>query len=225
MPGTVDSGNHGDDQVTAVALPFSYTLYNQAFNSINVSSNGNAQFTTTDTAFTNVCPLPWAAHNFTIFPDWDDQRTDAKSGCAAFPGGTCGIFTSVSGTAPNRIFNIEWRTVYFSDVTMAANYERRGLYEGQNRLRRGLWRDAPNGNTQRHGGVQKDSPELYSIPLQRHRRAHDWRPKLTLQPCGSPTPTPTGTPTCTPSGSKIYNIAGFGASGQTTTTRIYDIRY
>ena len=61
MPGTTDSGNHGDDQVTAVALPFSYTLYDQTFNSINVSSNGNAQFTTTDTAFTNVCPLPWPA--------------------------------------------------------------------------------------------------------------------------------------------------------------------
>ena len=45
----------------------------------------------------------------------------------------------------------------------------------------------------------------------------------TLAPCGSPTPTPTGTPTCTPSGGKIYNIAGFGASGQTITTRIYDI--
>jgi hypothetical protein len=46
---------------------------------------------------------------------------------------------------------------------------------------------------------------------------------------GSPTPTatatatPTGSPTCTPSGSKIYNIAGFGLGIQTTTTRIYDI--
>src|SRR5206468_1471482 len=35
--------------------------------------------------------------------------------------------------------------------------------------------------------------------------------------------TPTGSPTCTPSGSKIYNIAGFGLGIQTTTTRIYDI--
>ena len=83
VPGTTDSGNHGDDQVTPVALPFSYTLYDQTFNSINVSSNGNAQFTTVDAAFTNVCPLPWGAHNYTIFPYWDDQRTDANSGCAA----------------------------------------------------------------------------------------------------------------------------------------------
>ena len=86
MAGTTDSGNHGDDQVTNIPLPFSYTLYDQTFTSINVSSNGNAQFTTTDTAFTNVCPLPWTTHNYTIFPYWDDQRTDANAGCAGFPG-------------------------------------------------------------------------------------------------------------------------------------------
>jgi len=36
VPGTTDSGNHGDDQVTNIALPFSYNLYDQTFNSINV---------------------------------------------------------------------------------------------------------------------------------------------------------------------------------------------
>src|SRR5262245_34798303 len=102
VPGDTDSGNHGDDQVTNVALPFSYTLYDQTFNSINVSSNGNAQFTTTDTAFTNAC-LPWASHNYTIFPYWDDQRTDnlGWAGCAAYPNGLCGVFTSVTGSAPD----------------------------------------------------------------------------------------------------------------------------
>ena len=119
VPGTTDIGNHGDDLVTTVALPFTYSLYGTNYTSINVSSNGNAQFTTTDTAFTNVCPLPWTTHNSTIFPYWDDQRTDAQT-AARVPGGVCGIFTSVSGTAPNRIFNIEWRTVYFSGGGTAA---------------------------------------------------------------------------------------------------------
>ena len=32
--------------------------------------------------------------------------------CATEPA-PLGIFTSTSGTAPNRIFNIEWRTIYF----------------------------------------------------------------------------------------------------------------
>ena len=55
MPGTTDIGNHGDDTVTTIALPFPYSLYDQTFTSINLSSNGNAQFMTTDAAFTNVC--------------------------------------------------------------------------------------------------------------------------------------------------------------------------
>ena len=59
MPGSTDTGNHGDDQTTTVPLPFSYSLYDQTFNSITVSSNGNAQFTTADTFWVNEC-LPWA---------------------------------------------------------------------------------------------------------------------------------------------------------------------
>src|SRR4030095_16047144 len=63
VPRTTDNGNHGDDRVTTIAHSFTYTPYDQSFNSISLSSNGNAQFTTTDTAFTNVCPLPWLNHN------------------------------------------------------------------------------------------------------------------------------------------------------------------
>ena len=103
VPGTTDIGNHGDDTVTTIALPFPYTLYDQTFTSVNLSSNGNAQFMTTDATFTNQC-LPWSAHNYTIFPYWDDLYL-VNSGF--------GIFTSISGTAPNRIFNIEWRAQYF----------------------------------------------------------------------------------------------------------------
>ena len=84
VPGTTDIGNHGDDQVTPLALPFPFTLYGQTFTSINLSSNGSAQFMTTDTAFTNVC-LPWTTHDYTIFPYWDDQRTDGKQRVLGFP--------------------------------------------------------------------------------------------------------------------------------------------
>ena len=49
VPGTTDIGNHGDDTVTTIALPFPYALYGTTFTSVNLSSNGNAQFMTTDT--------------------------------------------------------------------------------------------------------------------------------------------------------------------------------
>ena len=162
MPGTTDIGNHADDLVTTIALPFTYTLYGNSYTSINLSSNGNAQFTTTDAAFTNVC-LPWLAHNDSVFPYFDDQRTDVNAGCAGFPGGTCGIFTSVTGSTPNRIFNIEWRTVYFNNTAQAANHELR-LYEGQSRFDV-IYGAVAQGNTSATAGVQRDDTIFTQVLL------------------------------------------------------------
>jgi hypothetical protein len=180
VPGTTDIGNHADDLVTTIALPFPYTLYDQTFTSINLSSNGNAQFTTTDTAFTNQC-LPWATHNYTIFPYWDDQLTTS-------PGG---IFTSISGTAPMRIFNIEWRTTYFSGGGNA-NYELR-LYEGQSRFDV-IYGSATQGNTSATAGVQKNDTAFDQYFCNGAGMPATGGQSYILTPCTSPTPTPTGTP-------------------------------
>jgi hypothetical protein len=133
--GTTDVGNHGDDTVTSgVPLPFPFSFNGTNRTNINLSSNGNAQFTSTSTAFTNVCPLPTATMNNLIAAHWDDLRTDANTMCSVYPGGTCGIFTSTTGSAPNRIFNIEWRTVNHDTSTtnrFPINFEMR-LYETTN---------------------------------------------------------------------------------------------
>ncbi len=161
VPGTTDIGNHGDDTVTTIALPFPYNLYGTTFTSVNLSSNGNAQFLTTDTAFTNSC-LPWTTHNYTIFPYWDDLYL-VNSGF--------GIFTSVSGTAPNRIFNIEWRAQYFPG-SGSANVELR-LYEGQSRFDV-IYGTVSGGNTSATAGVQRDDHQRLRQPQQprQPRRPH-----------------------------------------------------
>ena len=133
MPGDTDIGLHTDDGDTFVALPFSFQLYDQTYNGVNVSTNGRLDFVCINEpngfmsaclpAPDNICPF-----DFTVFPNWSDYRTDTGlSGCSTFASG-CGVFTSVSGSAPNRIFNIEWRAVYFNDNSMTANFEVR-LYE------------------------------------------------------------------------------------------------
>jgi hypothetical protein len=195
VPGTTDIGNHGDDVVTTIAIPFSYALYGQSFTNITLSSNGNAQFTTMGTDFTNVC-LPWTNHNLTIFPYWDDQRTDANTGCASYPGGTCGIFTSVTGSAPNRIFNIEWRAVYFAAPTTRANHELR-LYEGQSRFDV-IYGEVANANTSATAGVQRDNTAFNQYFCNGAGGAATGGQSYTLIPCGTPTPTPPPTPTPTP---------------------------
>ena len=134
VPGTADTGNHGDDVDTVVALPFPFVLYGNTYNSVNVSSNGRLDFVVANESggYVTAClppPPNIGPYDNTIFPLWEDMRTDAAlSGCSGFPGGTCGVFTSVSGVAPNRIFNIEWRAVLFNNNASRHNFEAR-LYE------------------------------------------------------------------------------------------------
>ena len=139
---------------------------------------------TTDTTFTNVC-LPWAAHNYTIFPYWDDLYLVNSAS---------GIFTSVSGTAPNRIFNIEWRAQYFPG-SGSANFELR-LYEGQSRFDV-IYGTVDSGNTSATAGVQKNTAQLTQYFCNGSGGAATGGQSYTLQPCGTPSPTPTATPTAT----------------------------
>jgi hypothetical protein len=157
-PGTVDIGNHCDDCDTLISLPFFYTLYdNEGLTTVQVSSNGRLDFVMNqELANVNVC-LPAPPHNgpydYTIFAYWDDLRTDSfLSGCSNYPGG-CGIFTSVSGVSPNRIFNIEFKAVYFLNNAQIAHFEVR-LYEGQSRFDV-IYSAVQKGNTSATAGVQK----------------------------------------------------------------------
>ncbi len=98
-------------------------------------------------------------YSYTIFPYWDDQSTAAYAG---------GIFTSVSGTAPNRIFNIEWRTCAIGIGSGCPNhinwnYEVR-LYEAKKRF------DVIYGTVEGMGssatiGVLADPSQVYTVLL------------------------------------------------------------
>src|SRR3954447_25436108 len=211
VPGTTDIGNHGDDTVTTIALPFTYSLYGTNFTSVNLSSNGNAQFMTTDTAFTNQC-LPWTTHNYTIFPYWDDLYL-VNSGF--------GIFTSVSGTAPNRIFNIEWRAQYFPG-SGNANFELR-LYEAESRFDV-IYGTVDSGNTSATAGVQKNTaPNFTQYFCNGSGGAATGAQSYTLQPCGSPTPTPTASPSASASGtpSGCVVTGSLDSSDPTQTDRLF----
>ena len=116
MPGVDDTGNHCDDCTTVISLPFSVTLYDQTFTSATVGSNGIFTFASNNNAFAGSClPVPRALRTRRC-PFTSDQRTDCTS---------CGIFTTTTGTAPNRVFRAEYRTIYFGETsgTPTLNYE------------------------------------------------------------------------------------------------------
>ncbi len=117
-------GTAGDDCVATVALPFNYTLYDTAFSAVNVNTNGNAQFASNSPVLPLDACLPIAAYSYAIY---------AHQGDLTIGGTNEGIFTSTSGSAPNRIFNIEWRASLLGNQPGSLDFEIR-LYEGQNRF-------------------------------------------------------------------------------------------
>jgi hypothetical protein len=214
VPGDTNIGSNCDECDTFIPLPFNFQLYGTTYNGVNVSSNGRLDFVNANEpgGFITAC-LPSPPSYFTglpyentIFPLWQDMRTDATlDGCANFPGATCGVFTSVTGSAPNRIFNIEWRTVLYWDETAPQNFEVR-LYENDpnGRFEVVFGTLTPPFYAERAwvSGVQGDGnlgiyTEDFCIcwpdpPPQNESRTY------MLTPCATPTPSPTPTPTATP---------------------------
>ena len=128
VPGVTDTGNHTDDGSTVIPLPFPYQLYGTVFTSVAVGSNGHLTFGAVSDSPSVSC-LPVSGPTHVIAPYWTDQCTTS---CWFTTCSGCGIFTSTSGTAPHRIFNIEYRTVYADSgpAGVPLNYEVR-LFEGQ----------------------------------------------------------------------------------------------
>jgi hypothetical protein len=209
VPGTTDTGNHTDDGSTVLSLPFSYQLYDQTFTQVEVGSNGHLTFGSVNNAFNPSC-IPIGTATYAVFPYETDQCTGPCTGvvCAV-----CGIFTSISGTAPNRIFNIEYRTAYYNSGGdgIHLNYEVR-LYEGQTAFdviygtiptfsppaQRNLTVGAQKGPADLFTSVGCDTTGGTAPPVSAGQLYHYF-----LSACGTATNTPapataTNTPTSTP---------------------------
>ena len=126
VPGTTDTGNHVDDTpLTAITLPFPVGFYDQVFTSAYVCADGYLVFTGAS-SYDFCIPTGNAATDL-IAPFSADLYTGDSAGGQ-------GIFTSISGSAPNRIFNIEWRTVRCCGPgAPTVNFEIR-LYEGRQHI-------------------------------------------------------------------------------------------
>ena len=207
MPGTTDTGNHGDDQTTTIALPFSYSVYDQTFNSVTVSSNGNAQFTTTDTAFTNEC-LPWATHDYAIFPYWDDQRTDVQR-LRGYPGGTAASSPRFLALRQTGSSTSNGAPSISPTGNRGANYELR-LYEGQTRFDV-IYGTVASGNSSATGGVQQNDSAFDQYFCNGSGGATTGGQSYILQSC-TPSPTPTASPSATATATPDCNSNGYGYS-------------
>jgi hypothetical protein len=186
VPGTIDTGNHCDNCLTQIAFPFPVQFYNATFTQAYVSSNGNLQFVGNEPYLGTSCPLPNTCLNTVIFAYQTDLRTDDPND---------GIFTSVTGSAPNRVFNIEWRTTYF-DRTGTANFELR-FYENQTSFDI-VYGASTDSGASGASGVQLSGMggpcDATTFSCQTPMLTNGLKVTYEVVPCGAASPTPTATP-------------------------------
>jgi subtilisin family serine protease len=114
VPGDTALGLSGDDVNLNVSMAFPFTFYGTSYTSVNVSTNGNLQFSGSSIGWSNGSLPSTAAPNGAIYPYWDDMYVDASAG----------VYTTTLGSTPNRQFVIEWRNVrYFGDETRRVSFE------------------------------------------------------------------------------------------------------
>jgi hypothetical protein len=112
----------GDDAFTNVPLPIPFQFAEVPQTSINICTNGFANFGTGSTAYTNDLSATTAPFNV-IAPFWDDLYFHPTSS----------VTTDVLGTAPNRVFVIQYNDAgrYPSTSAWRLNFQIR-LYETTN---------------------------------------------------------------------------------------------
>jgi N-acetylneuraminic acid mutarotase len=212
VPGVTDIGNHTDDGGTFITLPFPVTLYGTSYTGATAGSNGHLTFGTPQNGFGITCvPFGIAGATDALGPYWTDQLTNCTG---------CGIFTTVTGSPPNQVFYIEWRTTYFGSPD-ALNYEI-ALYENGTPPFQYIYNTinaASAGNDSELTVGQKHDETCFTefgcdvtggtLPPVSSGQVLD------AAPAGTPTPTPT--PACSP----VVLNGAIDASDPTQTDRLF----
>ena len=138
-----------------------------------------------------VTPDQGGPFNNTLFPYYDDLRTDETGVCA-----DCGIFTQTLGTAPNRQFVIRWKTTYFNHPGEGTAEFQVVLTEGSGTLS-AIYGTTVNQGAEATSGIQQNENVFTSFSCFESTLTSGLRVNYIPTTCGSPTPTPTATATAT----------------------------
>jgi hypothetical protein len=220
VPGVDDLGLDCDDCGADVVIPFPVQLYDQTFTTVHVGSNGHATFGTFDDGFGITCsPFGLAGTTYALAPYWDDQTV--------FAADANGVFTTTTGSSPNRIFYIEWRSFYFGSPD-PLNYEI-ALYENGSPPFQYIYNTitpaaVPNPFSELVVGVKKDDSNFnqYGCDASGGQSPPVSSGDALTATCvggGTPTPTPTATPTGTPGGCTVNGV--IDGSDPTQTDRMF----
>ncbi|MBK9188381.1 MAG: hypothetical protein IPM33_05430 [Phycisphaerales bacterium] len=127
ISGTGTSSTTGacDDCVqSGISIGFDFGFFDNTYNTVNISSNGNLQFTSASTLLTNVAIPNVAVPNNMIAPLWDDWNPNVTIG---------EVYYLTRGTAPNREFIVSWQNVAQFGNTDSNSFQA-VLFEGSNNI-------------------------------------------------------------------------------------------
>ncbi|NUQ69131.1 MAG: hypothetical protein HUU18_12755 [Phycisphaerales bacterium] len=123
--GTSSTAGNCDDCVqSGISIGFDFNFFENTYNTINISSNGNLQFTSALTTFTNAAIPTAGTPNNMICPIWDDFNTAITIG---------EVYYLTRGTAPNREFVVSWQNVAQFANTDSNSFQA-VLFEGSNNI-------------------------------------------------------------------------------------------
>ncbi|MEV0425484.1 LamG domain-containing protein [Micromonospora sp. NPDC050495] len=110
----------GDDAIQRIDLPFPIRFYGGSYTEAWIDTNGILSFAAMTESLKWYEELPYgpdeggSSVSPAAFPFWADLRIDAQSS----------IRTAVSGSAPNRVFVVEWRNVnVYGDPASRLSFE------------------------------------------------------------------------------------------------------
>lgn len=207
---TGTGGPGTDDSVGTVVLPFTFRFYGADYTQAVVSTNGNLRFVSALSGDPTNQALPVATLDSVIFAYWDDLIPTE---------GAFGTYTSTSGVAPNRVFNIEWRTSILAsdtDVTFEIRlFETTNVIEvhygtsgGANGLTATAGIQGGTGTSNKFIQFSSDSQVL--VPGL----------KITYTP---PAPTPTSTATATSTVTPTATVTATSPSTSTPTSTVTQV--
>lgn len=142
ISGTGTNLGLADDGESNQTLPFSFSLFGTASTAIRVGDNGGVLFNTAlgDLPFTNAALPSGTLPSAAILAFWDDLGTLAGGG----------VFVQTLGTAPNRVYIVQWNRSHFSLVGAASLQVK--LFEGTNRIEF-QYADVDFGNAAYNNGI------------------------------------------------------------------------
>src|SRR3954468_4983058 len=118
--GGANIGNHCDNCVTPLTLPFPVDFYDQAgVTNVNVNSNGVLEFDGNSNDW-HVSKLPAAPFGHAALGYWKDLNTE---NAVAGSNPLSGIYTRTDGVAPNRTFTLEWNAALQGALASAVDFQ------------------------------------------------------------------------------------------------------